>query len=183
MGLRGQMFAFYTIAGSRGAEVLVAMLGIVFGGILCNDRAPAFLKYHSGLMQFCWAHLKRTLLGIADSARSPLACLFLPGCIGDFDSAVPTVAPVSRRSARSPRKPEADRPVRADGKIAPIGEEAVCSGRGSRQSRRSGCKQLRQSTISSLRASLIENLSAHGIHIDRNVDHPRRCRVHGCSHL
>jgi transposase len=71
-----KMFAFYTIAGSRGAEVLVAMLGIVFGGILCNDRAPAFLKYHSGLMQFCWAHLKRTLLGIADSARSPSARLF-----------------------------------------------------------------------------------------------------------
>ncbi len=75
-GFVAKTFGFYAIAGSRGAEVLVALLGVVFGGILCNDRAPAFLKYHSGPMQFCWAHLKRTLLGIADSARSPSARLF-----------------------------------------------------------------------------------------------------------
>lgn len=71
-----QQFAFYTVASSRGAGVLVALLGVAFGGILCSDRAPAYLKYHSGLLQFCWAHLKRNLLGIAESARSPSARRF-----------------------------------------------------------------------------------------------------------
>jgi hypothetical protein len=47
-------FAFFTVQKTKGAEVLVVLLGIAFGGILCNDRAPAYLKYHSGLMQFCW---------------------------------------------------------------------------------------------------------------------------------
>jgi transposase len=69
-------FAFFTVERTKGAEVLVALLGIAFGGILCNDRAPAYLKYHSGLMQLCWAHLKRSLLGIAESARSPSARRF-----------------------------------------------------------------------------------------------------------
>lgn len=71
--LVAKTFAFFTVKSTKGAEVLVALLGIAFRGILCNDRAPAYLKYHSGLMQFCWAHLKRTLLGIAESARSPTA--------------------------------------------------------------------------------------------------------------
>jgi transposase len=74
--LVAKTFAFFTVKETKGAEVLVALLGIAFGGILCNDRAPAYLKYHSGLMQFCWAHLKRTLLGIAESARSPSARQF-----------------------------------------------------------------------------------------------------------
>ena len=71
--LVAKTFAFFTVQETKGAEVLVALLGIAFRGILCNDRAAAYLKYHSGLMQFCWAHLKRTLLGIAESARSPSA--------------------------------------------------------------------------------------------------------------
>lgn len=71
--LVAKTYAFFTVKSTKGAEVLVALLGIAFRGILCNDRAPAYLKYHSGLMQFCWAHLKRTLLGIAESARSPSA--------------------------------------------------------------------------------------------------------------
>ena len=74
--LVAKTFAFFTVQKTKGAEVLVALLGIAFGGILCCDRAAAYLKYHSGLMQFCWAHLKRTLLGIAESARSPTARQF-----------------------------------------------------------------------------------------------------------
>lgn len=74
--LVAKQFAFYTVATSKGAGVLVALLGIAFGGILCSDRAPAYLKYHAGLLQFCWAHLKRNLLGIAESARSPSAQRF-----------------------------------------------------------------------------------------------------------
>jgi len=74
--LVAKAFAFFTVRETKGAEVLVALLGIAFGGILCNDRAAAYLKYHSGPMQFCWAHLKRTLLGMAASARSPSARRF-----------------------------------------------------------------------------------------------------------
>src|SRR5450759_635539 len=63
-------FWFYRITASRGAEVLVQVLGDVFGGILCSDRHAAYLKYHHGLAQFCWAHLKRTLLGIQNFSKT-----------------------------------------------------------------------------------------------------------------
>jgi transposase len=74
--LVAHQFVFYVVASSRGAEVLVSLLGAVFRGILCNDRWVVYLSYHSGRMQLCWAHLKRNLLGIADYARSPSARQF-----------------------------------------------------------------------------------------------------------
>ena len=64
-------FVFYVVASTRGAEVLVSLLGAVFRGILGCDRWIVYLTYHSGRMQLCWAHLKRNILGIADYARSP----------------------------------------------------------------------------------------------------------------
>jgi transposase len=70
-GLVAQQFVFYVVASTRGAEVLVSLLGAIFRGILCNDRWVVYLTYHSGRMQLCWAHLKRNILGIADYARSP----------------------------------------------------------------------------------------------------------------
>ena len=69
-------FVFYLVAATRGAEVLVSLLGAVFRGILCCDRWVVYLTYHSGRMQLCWAHLKRNILGIADCARSPSAQQF-----------------------------------------------------------------------------------------------------------
>ena len=63
-------YAVYTVALTRGSEVLVRMLGAVFQGVLCSDRFSAYLKYHQGKAQFCWAHLKRTLLGIAEFTKS-----------------------------------------------------------------------------------------------------------------
>ena len=57
-------FVFYKIALTRGAEVLVQLLGEVFTGILCSDRCASYLKYHKGEGQFCWAHFKRNILGI-----------------------------------------------------------------------------------------------------------------------
>jgi transposase len=57
-------FVFYKIALTRGAEVLVQLLGEVFAGILCSDRCASYLKYHKGQGQFCWAHFKRNILGI-----------------------------------------------------------------------------------------------------------------------
>ena len=69
--LVAQQFVFYVVASTRGAEVLVSLLGTIFRGILCSDRWVVYLTYHSGRMQLCWAHLKRNILGIADYARSP----------------------------------------------------------------------------------------------------------------
>ena len=74
--LVAQRFVFYVVASSRGAEVLVSLLGAVFRGILCSDRWVVYLTYHSGRMQLCGAHLKRNILGIADYARSPSARQF-----------------------------------------------------------------------------------------------------------
>jgi transposase len=75
-GLAAHQFVFYVVASTRGAEVLVSLLGAVFRGILCCDRWVVYLTYHSGRMQLCWAHLKRNILGIADYARSPSARQF-----------------------------------------------------------------------------------------------------------
>ena len=63
-------YVVYTVAATRGSEVLVRLLGAVFQGILCSDRFSAYLKYHSGQGQFCWAHLKRNLLGIVEFTKS-----------------------------------------------------------------------------------------------------------------
>ena len=63
-------YVVYTVASSRGSEVLTRLLGAVFRGILCSDRFSAYLKYHSGKAQFCWAHLKRNLLGIVEFTKS-----------------------------------------------------------------------------------------------------------------
>jgi transposase len=69
-------FVFYHIACSRGVEVLVELLGEAFAGILCSDRCPSYLSYHRGLAQFCWAHLQRTLKGIAEFASTADAVHF-----------------------------------------------------------------------------------------------------------
>src|SRR5436190_21599981 len=74
--LVAQQFVFYVVASTRGAEVLVSLLGAVYRGILCSDRWVVYLTYHSGRMQLCWAHLKRNILGIADYARTPSARQF-----------------------------------------------------------------------------------------------------------
>jgi hypothetical protein len=63
-------YVVYTVAATRGSKVLIGLLGAVFQGILCSDRFSAYLKYHSGKAQFCWAHLKRNLLGIAEFTKS-----------------------------------------------------------------------------------------------------------------
>jgi transposase len=69
-------FVFFHIACSRGVEVLVQLLGKAFAGILCSDRYPAYLSYHKGLAQFCWAHLQRTLKGIGEFATTEDAVHF-----------------------------------------------------------------------------------------------------------
>jgi hypothetical protein len=63
-------YVVYTVAATRGSAVLIGLLGAVFQGVLCSDRFSAYLKYHSGPAQFCWAHLKRNLLGIVEFTKS-----------------------------------------------------------------------------------------------------------------
>ncbi len=41
-------FVLYTIARTRGSELLIQLLGAVFEGILCSDRFSGYLKYHQG---------------------------------------------------------------------------------------------------------------------------------------
>jgi transposase len=69
-------YVVYTVAATRGSDVLIRLLGAVFQGVLCSDRFSAYLKYHAGKAQFCWAHLKRNLLGIADLTKSSAAGRF-----------------------------------------------------------------------------------------------------------
>jgi hypothetical protein len=63
-------YVVYTVAATRGSQVLIGLLGAIFQGILCSDRFSAYLKYHKGKAQFCWAHLKRNLLGISELSKS-----------------------------------------------------------------------------------------------------------------
>ena len=62
-------FVVYTIAATRGSELLIQMLGAVFAGILCSDRFSGYVKYHPGRAQYCWAHLKRNLLGVLEFTK------------------------------------------------------------------------------------------------------------------
>jgi transposase len=68
--LVARSFAFFAVAKSRSSEVLRQLLGPTFLGILCSDRFSAYIKYHKGIAQFCWAHLKRDLLGIQQLGRT-----------------------------------------------------------------------------------------------------------------
>lgn len=62
-------FTYYVVASGRGADVLFALLGAVFSGILCSDRYAVYGSYHQGKSQLCWAHLKRNLQAVLDHAK------------------------------------------------------------------------------------------------------------------
>jgi transposase len=69
-------FVFYTIATSRGADVLRRLLGAAFPGVLGSDRLPAYLTYAAARRQFCWSHFTRNLLSAQELARTPAAKRF-----------------------------------------------------------------------------------------------------------
>lgn len=72
-------FIYFRAAKNRSSKVLVDVLGNVYQGILCVDRWGAYTKYHKGLFQICWAHLKRDFLGIlkiGEAAQSEDAIVF-----------------------------------------------------------------------------------------------------------
>jgi transposase len=69
-------FVFYRIATSRGSDVLKALLGARFAGVLGSDRLPSYLTYTVGQRQLCWAHLTRNLLSALDLAQTASAKRF-----------------------------------------------------------------------------------------------------------
>jgi transposase len=69
-------FIFYTIATSRGSDVLRRLLGATFDGILGSDRLPTYLTYTAGLRQFCWSHFTRNLLSAQELAKTASAKRF-----------------------------------------------------------------------------------------------------------
>jgi len=69
-------FVFYTIATSRGTDVLKHLLGATFAGVLGSDRLPAYLAYAATRRQFCWAHFRRNLLSAQDLAKTVSAKRF-----------------------------------------------------------------------------------------------------------
>jgi transposase len=75
-------FVFYTIATSRGSDVLRRLLGATFGGTLGSDRLPTYLKYASGQRQFCWSHFTRNLLSAQELAKTAAAKRFCREALG-----------------------------------------------------------------------------------------------------
>jgi len=63
------VFIYFHVAKSRGSQVLKDVFGESYNGILCVDRWGAYTKYHKGIIQFCWAHLKRDFSGILITGR------------------------------------------------------------------------------------------------------------------
>ena len=75
-------FVFYTIATSRGADVLRRLLGATFAGILGSDRLPTYLTYAAAGRQFCWAHFTRNLLSAQELAKTASAKRFCREALG-----------------------------------------------------------------------------------------------------
>jgi transposase len=69
-------FIFYTIATSRGSDVLQRLLGAAFGGVLGSDRLATYLTDAADRRQRCWSHLRRNLLSAQELATTPSATRF-----------------------------------------------------------------------------------------------------------
>jgi len=74
--LVAQTFVFFTIATSRGSDVLHDLLRKTFAGILGSDRLPTYLTYAATRRQLCWSHFKRNLLSALELARTATARRF-----------------------------------------------------------------------------------------------------------
>jgi transposase len=67
---RAHDFTLFHIAASRGSDVLIALLGAAFDGVIHCDYFSAyrkFMKDSSAVMQFCLAHLIRDVKFLAES--------------------------------------------------------------------------------------------------------------------
>ena len=59
-------FTFFACRTSRGGEVLDALLGTDYAGVIHGDRAKMYWRF--GRLQWCWAHLKRDFQALIDGA-------------------------------------------------------------------------------------------------------------------
>jgi transposase len=80
--LVARTFVFFTIARSRGSDVLERLLGATFGGVLASDRLPAYLHYAADRRQLCWAHFTRNLRSALELAPTPTARGFCVEALG-----------------------------------------------------------------------------------------------------
>lgn len=121
-------FVVYRIAASRGSDVLKAVLGATFAGILGSDRLPSYLKYVAAQRQFCWAHVTRNLLSALDLATTRSAKCFCREALALDQPPVSALASLPRRSRGPRRAPHAratDRQGAADRKTALCARRAV----------------------------------------------------------
>jgi transposase len=75
---RTALVTVFTIAGTRGSEVLEKVLGKGYGGIVSCDFWGAYKKYAGKiaplvLIQFCWAHLIREIVYLAEHGERTVA--------------------------------------------------------------------------------------------------------------
>ena len=81
------LVVYFSIAASRGASVLSAILGDVFPGIITSDDHSAYRAYHkNGLRQLCWAHLIRKFKALLEIRGSPDAQRFATNMLNEIDS-------------------------------------------------------------------------------------------------
>jgi len=99
--LVARTFVFYWVAKTRSSEVLMHLMGTVFAGILCSDRFSAYFKYHGGMGQLCWAHLKRNILGIQDFTKTTDAQRFCRDALALYARLFPSLAQISKQLDRS----------------------------------------------------------------------------------
>ena len=64
----------FTVASSRGSQVITGLLGAGFAGILGSDRWSAYTWVAPTRRQVCWAHLKRDFQALVDwgGAATPI---------------------------------------------------------------------------------------------------------------
>jgi transposase len=63
----------FTIAASRGSQVIKGLLGADYGGTLGSDRYAGYAWLDVAFRQLCWAHLKRDLQGVVDRGGAAAA--------------------------------------------------------------------------------------------------------------
>ena len=75
---RGAQVTVFKIAVSRGSEVLETVMGKGYEGIVCSDFWGAYRKYAAQiaplvLLQFCWAHLIREIVFLAEHGEQKVS--------------------------------------------------------------------------------------------------------------
>src|ERR1700686_1274867 len=73
---------FYSMATSRGSDVLQRLLGAAFRGVLGSDRLSTYLTYAAERRQLCWSHLRSNLLSAQELATTPSATRFCRDALG-----------------------------------------------------------------------------------------------------